>query len=65
MSNKQLQIWISRGLLLADTAIYVSVCFVDGIDPIVKMLKSDSGDVREASAMALANLTAANTFNAR
>ena len=44
--------------------LHVHVCVVEGIDPLIKMLKSDSGDVREASAMALANLTANNTFNA-
>ena len=38
--------------------------FVDGLEPLIKMLKNDSGDVREASAMALANLTANNSFNA-
>ena len=38
--------------------------FVDGMEPLIKMLKNDSGDVREAAAMALANLTANNSFNA-
>ena len=34
------------------------------MEPLIKMLKNDSGDVREAAAMALANLTANNSFNA-
>ena len=35
----------------------------DGIEPLIKMMKSDNGDVREAASMALANLTTSNLGN--
>lgn len=35
----------------------------DGIDPLIKLLKPDDGDVREAVTLALANLTLASTNN--
>ncbi|KAI0234081.1 Armadillo repeat-containing protein 3 [Lamellibrachia satsuma] len=52
------------GVMALNMASCDSIGQWEGIDPLIKMLKSDSGDVREASAMALANLTANNTFNA-
>ncbi|ELT95018.1 hypothetical protein CAPTEDRAFT_165326 [Capitella teleta] len=35
----------------------------EGIEPLIKMLKSDQSDVREASSLALANLTSGNLNN--
>ena len=39
------------------------VCCTDGIEPLVKMSKSDNADVREAASLALANLTTSNMTN--
>ena len=35
----------------------------DGLPPLVKLLGSDNGDVKEAATLALANLTTGNSVN--
>ena len=36
---------------------------VDGLPPLVKLLGSDNGDVKEAATLALANLTTGSSVN--
>ena len=43
--------------------IIMRFALLDGIEPLIKMIKNDNPDVREAASMALANLTTANINN--
>ena len=50
------------------TVVHVSVLFfvfTEGIQPLIGLLNSETPDVREASSLALANITTSNRTNCR
>ena len=47
---------------LSNTIIFFTL---DGIEPLVKMIRSDNFETKEAATLALGNLTSSNTHNCR